>query len=82
MSFASAPLHEISIANDGGSSEIERLRGEVSALHVQLDAARDQFQAILDAVPGGVSWLDRDLCYLGINSHLAQTFSGDVKLAF
>ena len=34
----------------------------------ELQLARDQFQAVLDAVPGGVSWINADLEYLGINS--------------
>ena len=54
--------------------ELESLRVELQEACRELQNSRDRFQAILDAVPGGVSWLDRDLVYLGINSHLAQTF--------
>jgi diguanylate cyclase (GGDEF)-like protein/PAS domain S-box-containing protein len=36
--------------------------------------ARDQLQILLDAMPGIVSWISSDLCYLGVNRHLAQTF--------
>jgi PAS domain S-box-containing protein len=39
-----------------------------------LKAAKDQLQAILDAVPGIVSWISADLRYLGVNQHLAKTF--------
>lgn len=39
-----------------------------------LRAAKDQLQAVLDAVPGIVSWISSDLCYLGVNQHLADTF--------
>jgi diguanylate cyclase (GGDEF)-like protein/PAS domain S-box-containing protein len=42
-----------------------------------LQNAKDQLQAVLDAVPGCVSWFSSDLKYLGINRHLAATF--DVK---
>src|SRR5262249_54283316 len=31
-------------------------------------------QAVLDAVPGGVSWIRADLTYLGVNPHLAHLF--------
>lgn len=41
--------------------------------------ARDQLQAILDAVPGIVSWISSDFCYLGVNKHLAQTFNMPVE---
>ena len=54
--------------------ELEALRLELREACQELQVSRDRFQAILDAVPGGVSWLDRDLVYLGINTHLAQTF--------
>lgn len=37
-------------------------------------AASDQLKAILDAVPGIVSWISSDLRYLGVNRHLARTF--------
>ncbi|MFP4299195.1 MAG: transporter substrate-binding protein, partial [Spirulinaceae cyanobacterium] len=39
-----------------------------------LQSTRDQLQAVLDAVPGIVSWISSDLRYLGVNRHLAQTF--------
>lgn len=39
-----------------------------------LQATKNQLQAILDAVPGIVSWISADLRYLGVNQHLAKTF--------
>jgi PAS domain S-box-containing protein len=41
----------------------------------ELLSAKDQLQAILEAVPGMVSWIDRDLRYIGVNRHLAETFN-------
>ena len=40
-----------------------------------LQQAKDQLQAVLDAVPGLVSWINSDLHYLGVNQHLANTFN-------
>lgn len=40
----------------------------------ELQEARDQLQAVLDAVPGCVSWFSADCKYLGINRYLADTF--------
>lgn len=40
-----------------------------------LRSAKDQLQAILEAVPGMVSWISDDLRYLGVNRHLAQTYN-------
>lgn len=37
--------------------------------------AKEQLQAVLDAVPGCVSWFTADLRYLGINRYLAATFN-------
>lgn len=61
------------------SISIESLTELLEKTRADLYSAHDQFQAILDAVPGGVSWLDRDLCYLGINRHLAETFQIEPK---
>jgi PAS domain S-box-containing protein len=41
----------------------------------KLQAARDQLQTVLEAVPGIVSWVSCDLCYLGVNKHLADSFN-------
>ncbi|NJN87467.1 MAG: diguanylate cyclase [Leptolyngbyaceae cyanobacterium SL_7_1] len=40
-----------------------------------MQQAKDQLQAVLDAVPGCVSWFTSDLRYLGINRYLAATFN-------
>jgi len=40
-----------------------------------LRAAKDQLQAILEAVPGIVSWISSDLKYLGVNRQLAENFN-------
>jgi two-component system NtrC family sensor kinase len=37
-----------------------------------LQDANEQLQAVLDAVPGLVSWVGSDLCYIGVNRHLAD----------
>ncbi len=39
-----------------------------------LQLAKDQLQAVLDAVPGTVSLISSDLRYLGVNRHLAATY--------
>lgn len=49
---------------------VERRQAENSLI-----TARNQLQAILDAVPGIVSWISSDLRYLGVNKHLAKTFN-------
>jgi two-component system, NtrC family, sensor kinase len=36
--------------------------------------AKEQLQAVLDAVPGLVSWVSSDLRYLGVNRHLANAY--------
>ncbi len=39
-----------------------------------LQEARDQLRAVLDAVPGLISWISSDLRYIGVNQHLATSF--------
>ncbi len=40
-----------------------------------LRAAKDQLQTVLEAVPGTVSWIDSDLCYIEVNQRLADMFN-------
>ncbi|MEW6492048.1 MAG: PAS domain S-box protein, partial [Cyanobacteriota bacterium] len=40
----------------------------------ELRQAGDQLRAVLDAVPGSISWVSSDLKYLGVNRYLAQSF--------
>jgi PAS domain S-box-containing protein len=54
--------------------EAERQRAERA-----LYKANDQFQAVLDAVPGCVAWVSADLRYLGVNQHMAKTFQLETK---
>ena len=37
--------------------------------------AKEQLRAVLDAVPGCVSWISSEGRYLGVNQHLAQSFN-------
>jgi PAS domain S-box-containing protein len=41
----------------------------------ELRQARDQLRAVLDAVPGSISWVSSDLRYLGVNRYLAKSFN-------
>ena len=52
---------------------------ERSQAETALISARDQLQAILDAVPGIVSWISDDFRYLGVNKHLAKTFNMPIE---
>ncbi len=40
-----------------------------------LQKAKDQLQAVLDAVPWFVSWISSDLRYIGVNKKLASSFN-------
>lgn len=48
----------------------ERLEAESGLIE-----AKEQLRAVLDAVPGLVSWVSSDLSYLGINQHLADAYN-------
>ncbi|HEY9606112.1 MAG TPA: PAS domain S-box protein, partial [Allocoleopsis sp.] len=41
----------------------------------ELRQARDQLRAVLDAMPGSISWVGSDLKYLGVNRYLAKSFN-------
>ncbi|CAD5972293.1 Adenylate cyclase [Planktothrix tepida] len=40
-----------------------------------LRTAKDQLQTVLEAVPGTVSWISSDLCYIEVNQRLAEMFN-------
>lgn len=44
---------------------------------IELYQAMDHLRAVLDAVPGYVSWVSCDMKYLGVNRYLAETFQKD-----
>lgn len=50
--------------------DITARRRAEAALHT----TKDQLEAILEAVPGFVSWVGDDLHYLGVNRYLAEMF--------
>ncbi|WRH66227.1 MAG: transporter substrate-binding protein [Planktothrix sp. GU0601_MAG3] len=55
-------------SNDNLVQEIVQHQQSENALRM----ARDQLQTVLDAVPGTVSWIDSDLCYIEVNQQLAE----------
>ncbi|MEB3178666.1 MAG: PAS domain S-box protein [Nostocaceae cyanobacterium] len=57
-----------------GYRGIDRDITERKRAEEELQQAKDQLRAVLDAVPGLVSWMSADLRYLGVNHHLANSF--------
>ncbi|HHP7245766.1 MAG TPA: PAS domain-containing protein, partial [Elainellaceae cyanobacterium] len=58
-------------SNDQLIEEVaERRQAEIA-----FRAAKVQLEAVLEAVPGIVSWINSDLRYLGVNQRLAKTFN-------
>jgi PAS domain S-box-containing protein len=52
---------------------------ERSRAEKEFRKAKDQLQAVLDAVPGLVSWIGNDLCYQGVSRHVATTFNKSIE---
>lgn len=48
---------------------------ERKAASSAITESRDQLEAVLNAVPGLVSWVGADLRYLGVNQHLANAYA-------
>ncbi|NEO69339.1 histidine kinase dimerization/phosphoacceptor domain -containing protein [Moorena sp. SIO3H5] len=53
--------------------QFQKQTTELSEANQQLRQAKEQLEAVLDAVPGAVSWISADGRYLGVNRHLAQS---------
>jgi len=66
----------------GGCEYCCAIARDISARQAEsaLLEAKEQLQAVLDAVPGLVSWVSSDLCYLGVNRHLASAYQMPAEL--
>ena len=56
----------------------EQLLSEIAErnrVEIELRHAKEKLEAVLNAVPGLVSWVDSDLRYEGVNCHLAAMFN-------
>jgi len=47
----------------------------IKAREQELAQAKEQLEAVLDAVPGSISWMDTNGVYLGINQRLAESLN-------
>ncbi|KPQ39880.1 MAG: Histidine kinase-, DNA gyrase B-, and HSP90-like ATPase [Phormidium sp. OSCR] len=52
-----------------------RYLSERASIAREVQRAKDQLRAVLDAVPGLVSWISQDGHYLGVNRHLAASYN-------
>lgn len=55
-----------------------QLQQEIAERKLLMEALKENeqcLQAVLDAIPGAVSWISAEGKYLGVNQHLAQTFN-------
>lgn len=76
-SFTPAQLQEVAKRDDSLGQLARVFSHMVETLQAraqELSAARDQLQAVLNAVPGSISWVNSNGVYLGVNDHLAQKF--------
>lgn len=48
---------------------------ELAAANEELAAAKEQLEAILNAVPGSISWIDSNGLYIGVNRYLAENWN-------
>ena len=60
--MAHSLLHEIALAAH-------------QKMGLELRSAKNQLRAVLDAVPGSISWIDANLTYLGVNQRLAEAIN-------
>ncbi len=64
--------------NDGQVRHVFGVSTDITDLKVvktQLQQAKEQLLAVLDSVPGFVSWISSEGRYLGVNQHLAESFN-------
>ncbi len=68
-------LAQESAARQQAESALAETTAKLQQALEDLQQSKDRFQTVLDAVPGGVSWINSDMKYLGINSRLAALFN-------
>jgi len=68
-------IQELAKQNENLNERLEKEIAERQRAEAALQQTREQFGAFLDTVPGGVSWVDANLKYLGANRHLASVFN-------
>jgi len=54
--------------------KLKKVQTKYSTALNELEQTKDQLKAIIDAIPGSVSWIDSSLKYLGVNQVLADAF--------
>ena len=47
----------------------------VKAREKELAEAKEQLEAVLDAVPGAISWIGSDGLYIGVNHYLSESLN-------
>ncbi|WP_052128688.1 ATP-binding protein [Neosynechococcus sphagnicola] len=57
------------------NEQLQREIAQHKLARAALQLTTERLQAVIDAVPGLVSWISSDLQYLGVNRYLAQAFN-------
>lgn len=76
--FQPESLHEVAARSDklGQLARIfTQMVQTVKAREQELAAAKEQLEAVLNAVPGSISWIDSGGLYIGVNRHLAENWN-------
>lgn len=76
--FQAQSLTEVSIRQDklGNLARVfTQMVLQLKAREQELAEAKDQLEAVLNAVPGPISWIDSGGVFVGVNRHLAADFN-------
>ena len=75
QAHAATRLMEIHLRLAERTVEVEHANEQLEREMAERQRIQDQLRAVLDAVPGSVSWISADLKYLGVNRYLAALFN-------
>ena len=56
-------------------SALEQLNRDLTRHEQELSASKEQLEAVLNAVPGSISWINSSGTYLGVNRYLADSLN-------
>jgi len=76
--FESDSLNEVATRSDelGQLARVfQRMVQTLKDREQELSEAKEQLEAVLNAVPGSISWINTNGVYLGVNKHLAENLN-------
>ncbi len=68
-------VNRATVALRKSQEELQQTNGDLQQAKEALAEAKEQLEAVLNAVPGSISWIGSNGVYLGVNRHLSESLN-------